>query len=280
MKRWTIELEFSDDWEAFRQAARQLLSRRVPWEAINWIYSGRGASGTSASLLLDDGMEVAIAAKRLEDHLPVDDGLGKGGELGSGPSLRIPRSAMDICALASLHEDPHRFELIYRWLQRCQRGEIHASDVLDVDWRRIAKMKIAVAHEIRRMHAFVRFQPVKRGEGLPDLHLAWFEPDHHIIRAVAPFFVKRFPNMHWMILAPELGLNWDTSELTESAGNTRASLPPADAGAELWLAYYRSTFNPNRLKASALTQKMPRRYWKNLPEAALIEGLIHGAERQ
>ncbi|WP_354446755.1 TIGR03915 family putative DNA repair protein [Ottowia thiooxydans] len=280
MKPWTIELPSSDAWESFRQAARHLLTCHVPWDSIHWTYPGRGKSDTSASLLLDDGMSTAIAAERLVDYFPAQDSLRNGLGPGVGSPLRIPRSAMDICACASLHQHPHRYELIYRWLQRCQWGEIDAADALDADWRRIEKMKIAVAHEIHRMHAFVRFQPLQRGDGLPDLHVAWFEPDHHIIRAVAPFFTKRFPNMHWMILAPELGLHWNTSELTESTGNTQASLPPPDAGAELWLAYYRSTFNPNRLKASALTQKMPRRYWKNLPEAALIEGLIHGAERQ
>src|SRR5690606_4050973 len=37
---------------------------------------------------------------------------------------------------------------------------------------------------------------------------------------------------------------------------------------------YASTFNPARLKTQAMRAEMPKRYWKNLPEAALIPELV------
>jgi uracil-DNA glycosylase len=46
----------------------------------------------------------------------------------------------------------------------------------------------------------------------------------------------------------------------------------------MWRTYYASTFNPARLKVSAMLKEMPRRYWKNMPEAALIGELIAGAQ--
>ena len=64
-------------------------------------------------------------------------------------------------------------------------------------------------------------------------------------------------------------------------GARREDAPGPDAGEALWLAYYRATFNPARLKLAMMCREMPVRYWKNLPEAALITELADGAvERQ
>jgi len=61
---------------------------------------------------------------------------------------------------------------------------------------------------------------------------------------------------------------------------SRNDAPADDAAEELWLAYYRSIFNPGRLKVGAMVKEMPRKYWKNLPEAAAIPGLIAGAQKR
>jgi uracil-DNA glycosylase len=45
----------------------------------------------------------------------------------------------------------------------------------------------------------------------------------------------------------------------------------------LWRTYYASTFNPARLNAKVMQQHMPRRYWKNLPEAQDIGELARRA---
>ncbi|MBC7209986.1 MAG: DUF4130 domain-containing protein, partial [Pseudomonas sp.] len=56
-----------------------------------------------------------------------------------------------------------------------------------------------------------------------------------------------------------------------------------DPGAELWLAYYRHTFNPARLNPGALRQHLPGRFWRHLPEGPLIPELVgqarHGKQR-
>lgn len=112
------------------------------------------------------------------------------------------------------------------------------------------------------------------------LHVAWFEPEHHVVEATAPFFVRRFTAMRWAILTPERSVEWDGSRLVLGPGARRDQAPPADAGERLWLTYYESIFNPARLKVAMMKREMPVRYWKNLPEAPLIGGLVaHANER-
>ena len=79
--------------------------------------------------------------------------------------------------------------------------------------------------------------------------------------------------MRWAILTPEACLRWDGKALHTSPGAQRSDAPPADAGEALWLTYYRHTFNPARLKLKAMQKEMPRKYWRNLPEASLISEL-------
>lgn len=46
----------------------------------------------------------------------------------------------------------------------------------------------------------------------------------------------------------------------------------------MWKSYYAAIFNPARLKIGAMLKEMPRRYWRNMPETALVPGLIAGAQ--
>jgi DNA polymerase len=46
----------------------------------------------------------------------------------------------------------------------------------------------------------------------------------------------------------------------------------------VWKTYYAAIFNPARLKIGAMLKEMPRRYWKNMPETALVPGLIASAQ--
>jgi DNA polymerase len=136
-------------------------------------------------------------------------------------------------------------------------------------------MAKAVGRDIHKMHAFVRFKEVETDEG--HAFLAWFEPEHHIVLAGAQHFVRRFASMRWAILTPQQSVAWDGEALQLGPGATRAAVPVADRFDDHWRAYYRSIFNPARLKISAMTKEMPKKYWRNLPEATEIAGLIRGA---
>jgi uracil-DNA glycosylase len=123
------------------------------------------------------------------------------------------------------------------------------------------------------MTAFLRFRRVEDG----DRYVAWFEPEHHILRRIADFFVGRFAAMHWSILTSKGALHWDGRELAHTAGVAPAQAP-RDALEDWWRAYYRATFNPARANPAAMQAEMPKKYWRNLPEAELIPGLLAEAD--
>jgi uracil-DNA glycosylase len=129
------------------------------------------------------------------------------------------------------------------------------------------------------MKAFVRFRTVADDTTSP-LHIAWFEPEHHTLQATAPFFVRRFTQMRWAILTPESSAAWDGRALTFGPGAKKQDMPPADAGEALWLTYYQHIFNPARLKLKMMQKEMPKRYWKNLPEAQFISELAAAATQR
>lgn len=102
---------------------------------------------------------------------------------------------------------------------------------------------------------------------------AWFEPTHHSVEPTADFFVRRFADMDWRILTPDVSAIFENGQLTFQEGHKKPDLPD-DAGEQLWVTYFRNIFNPARLKVKAMQSEMPRKYWKNLPEAASIPDLI------
>lgn len=221
--------------------------------------------------------------------------------------LTVPRSWMQLAEQALLHHAPERFAVLYQllWRMQYERGLRH--DLLDTDQVQMRHWVQAVRREIHKMHAFVRFRPVGLDDAPHDghgpLHVAWFEPTHHVVQAAAPFFVQRFTNMRWSILTPQCSLRWwpqalniavladqgvDPSNavqpftrrpgvLSWGPGASISDAPAPDAGEALWLTYYAHTFNPARLKVAAMRKEMPRRYWRNLPESPLISPLIQAA---
>ena len=81
-------------------------------------------------------------------------------------------------------------------------------DKADDDVRKIEELDKNVRRDSHKMHAFVRFRLVEADEAEGgDRYVAWFEPDHHILRANAGFFMRRFANMRWSILTPRGSLH-------------------------------------------------------------------------
>ena len=48
----------------------------------------------------------------------------------------------------------------------------------------------------------------------------------------------------------------------------------------VWLTDYCHLFTPARLKLNMMKKEMPTRYWRNLPEAALISELAQTAHQR
>jgi DNA polymerase len=185
---------------------------------------------------------------------------------------------MDLAQTAVLHSDPERFALLYTLLAGLVAAPRRIDDAADPLVRRLVEKAKAVRRDVHKMRAFVRFREVQDAQGAR--YVAWFEPEHHIVRANARFFVDRFANMRWSILTPGLSLHWDGETLAEGPGATRADAPGADPVEDVWKTYYASIFNPARLKTGAMLKEMPRKYWKNMPETALVKELVATARQR
>ncbi|MDB5900924.1 MAG: uracil-DNA glycosylase protein-like protein, partial [Ramlibacter sp.] len=251
-----VRLDHETDLAGFRREARALLARRVAPEQVHW----------SAGRCHDDLFAVAEPA---DDQPPADTGVN------------VPPAFLELCHTLVLHREPHRFALLYRLLWRLLHEPNLRHDPLDADMVQARHMAQAVRRDIHKMHAFVRFRQVQDTDNpLDPLHVAWFEPDHHIVEANAPWFRRRFANMRWAILTPERCVEWDRQQLHFRAGADHSDAPPADAGEQLWLTYYQGIFNPARLKLKMMQKEMPRKYWRNLPEAQLITPLAALAQER
>lgn len=243
-----VRLADETDLAGFRREARALLALQVPPAEVTW------CAGDGDPDLFEDSME----APRMAPHLPAE--------------ITVPAGLLALCDSVILHSDAARFALLYRLLWRLQREPLLRHDPLDADMLAARQMARAVQREMHKMRAFVRFRQVQEDAG-PPLHVAWFEPEHHIVDANAPWFSRRFANLRWAILGPRRCVEWDGRQLHFRGGASRADAPPADAGEALWLTYYQSIFNPARLNLAMTVKEMPRRYWRNLPEAPLIAPL-------
>ncbi len=291
-----ITLPGETDLDAFRQACRDLAGAGVAPEQVVW----QTSRSDHSDLFAANELEAPSAIKALSAGAATSNATRTA-------QLSAPSAFVSLCETVILHRDPDRFALLYRLLWRMQRDARLRSDPLDADWLLLQQMAQAVRRDQHKMKAFVRFRridgPVDDPVGDPvgdpvvdpltarhfdvggdndtpmaePLHVAWFEPEHHIVAATAPFFMRRFAQMRWAILTPRLCVRWQGTQLTFGPGVSRDQAPPADAGETLWLTYYRNIFNPARLKMKMMQKEMPKRYWKNLPEAMLIDELSRQA---
>ncbi|MFZ2995470.1 UdgX family uracil-DNA binding protein [Sphingobium sp.] len=247
-----IALDAPDDFEGWRDVARRLVLADVHPADVTW-QVGDAPGDLFAS-----------------DALPVIEARGA--------VFTVPRAFVDLAQSAILHRDNERFALLYALLCRVRARPGTMEDKADPLLRRVEALAKTVRRDIHKMRAFVRFREVAEEGGAR--FVAWFEPDHHIVRANAGFFARRFTTMCWSILTPDVSIHWDGEIVREGPGATRADAPGDDPVEALWKGYYAAIFNPARLKTGAMLSEMPRKYWRNLPEAALIPDLIAGAQQR
>lgn len=242
-------------FEEWRERARELLALRVSPDEVLWS---------------DDAQEPGLFAAA-NDEAP------------RGAVPKVPPAFLDTARSVAAHSDARRWGVLYRVLWRLTHGgERHLLAVAtDRDVRQLAQWGKAIGRDIHKMHAFVRFRLVGRDEATGrEQFVAWFEPEHRIVRLAAGFFEKRFAGMDWSILTPHECAHWDGNVLHFTPGVPRRAAPDDDALDDLWRTYYRSIFNPARLKVRAMQSEMPKKYWKNLPEASLIASLIAGSDER
>ncbi|MBX4888454.1 UdgX family uracil-DNA binding protein [Rhizobium bangladeshense] len=237
----------------WRDAARALAAAGILPEEIDW----REKSAEADLSFQRDAMPPAPAASR--------------------KPMTVPPAFIELAETVLCHCDTARFSLLYRLLWRLQLDRRLLEVASDEDVARARLMAKNVRRDAHKMTAFVRFKEVGAVSARRRKFLAWFEPDHHIVRRTAPFFQRRFTDMDWLIVTPKGSAAWDGDRLT-IADEPCEKPDLSDATDELWRTYYSSIFNPARLKVKAMQAEMPKKYWKNLPEADLIPDLIASAE--
>ena len=248
----TIILEHETDFESWRQAARTLVLEDIKPEEVMW------------RVRSDEDELFGPPETVLPQH-------------SSSKTFSVSARFVDLAKIAILHRDRERFAILYRLLWRVH----HHHDLLDIaidsEVSRVSAMAKSIRRDEHKMHAFVRFREI--GRERESRFVAWFEPEHHIVELAAPFFARRFADMPWSILTPGICAHWDGAAISFSPGVNKADAPTSDRLEETWLRYYATIFNPARLKVKAMQSEMPKKYWRNLPEASLIKSLIANAAR-
>jgi DNA polymerase len=253
---YTVRLKGRGDLGEWRDAARAFLQGGVLPERVVWEVAG-GAEGLFAA-----------EPSHLPPPLPQ-----------IGP-ISVPPDFIKLAGAVICHSDVGRFSLLYRLLFRLMYKRRLLEMLSDVDVVAARQMAKSVGRDYHKMSAFVRFKEIALPADTPGRRrfVAWFEPDHFIVERVAPFFQRRFNDMDWLIATPKGSASWD-GEMLRTTDEPARKPVLKDETEDLWRTYYASIFNPARLKVKAMTSEMPKKYWKNLPEADLIPGMIANAER-
>jgi len=246
----SVVLAHEVDWAGWRAAARALALADVAPEDVVWSVRN-----------VDD----LFAEPESEAETVAPTG-----------AFTVPRALVALAETVIQAREPERFALLYRLIWRAHRGEKHVLEMTtDPDVQRTQRLAQAVRRDTHKVRAFVRFREVTEPEGTR--YVSWFEPDHYIVEANAPFFARRFATMTWSILTPYRSAHWDGETLRFDMGASPSDVPDDDRLEAYWRAYYSSIFNPARLKIGAMRSEMPQKYWRNLPEAAAIPELIRTA---
>jgi DNA polymerase len=243
-------------FEQWRAAARELIARRVAPESVEWLATP------------NDGDLLSAASGEAGPDAAMDTA--------AGPVLRLPRQLIELLESAACFSAADRWAFLYKVVWRWQLGEHDVISPADADGARLHTMVKAVHREEHDMHAYVRFRERKEEEGDPRF-VAWFEPTHQVLPQVARHFARRMGNVTWMIATPDAAVLWDGRELRDVPALMRSAADISDAGEALWLTYYRSIFNPARLNADLLRSHIPSRFWKNLPEGAIVPQMVSAA---
>src|SRR5262249_1445277 len=151
------------------------------------------------------------------------------------------------------------YALLYTLVWRVTHGERALLEVAsDPLVHRLNLMAKTIHRDIHKMHAFLRFREVHDPSG-KERYVAWFEPEHYILEAAAPFFVNRFRSLVWSILTPLGSLHWDGDALIAGPPATKSDAPEGDAFEAAWQGYYESTFNPARVNPNLMRGHMPKK---------------------
>ncbi|HVE59478.1 MAG TPA: TIGR03915 family putative DNA repair protein [Pyrinomonadaceae bacterium] len=249
-----IQVSIQNNFASWRAAARQFLQAGIAPEEILW-------TGAAQNCLFENDLASQSAGQSKEKI------------------LKVPADFLRIAESVACFDDFCKWSLLYRLLFRLvyENRNLLAIES-DDDVRRALLMEKAVARDVHKFHAFVRFRRAEF-DG-KEFFAAWHVPAHFTVERAAPFFARRFGAMFFSIFTPKGCAHWDLENLTYTEAVSSDSAPKTDEMEDFWLAYYKSIFNPFRLKIKAMKKELPVRHWRTLPEAGLIPELIRQAREK
>ena len=228
-----ITLDNETDFDGWRMAARALALSGVTPAEVSWTVRDRTCDLPS---------QVA---------LPFPD----------APEGRfsVPAKFIELARTIIRHRDITRFALLYRLLWRLRHNHDLLDNADDPDVAQAEAMASAVRHDEQRMLDTMRFQEI--GRERTSRYVAWFTPEHHIVEAVAPGFARRYADMPWSILTPDICAHFDGSLISFTDGTGEAGAPSEDRLEETWRLYAANLFPPGRLHQKA---QPPKRSWQTI----------------
>jgi probable DNA metabolism protein len=217
------------DLAGFREEARALLAHQIPPDDVRW----QTAQAQNADFFVDP---LSPANRR--------------STASSAASAIVPASFLRLCEVVVLHHDPDRFALLYRLLWRLVHEPSLRNDPIDADMLHAHQMGQAVRRDIHKMKTFVKFREIGFEGGEP-LSMVFYEPTHHIIEAVAPWFAKRMQDARWVIFTPQCSVESDGQKFHFACGIPRSEAPSEDAPAHVWVDAYRRVFGPRAILSTS-----------------------------
>ncbi len=169
---------------------------------------------------------------------------------------------------------------LYRFMKRIFESSYSIeTDYGDRDVLDLKKIERQVMREAMRMLQFVRFQKTKE-----DIYFSPIEPRYNVLPFTIKHFKDRFADQPWLIydIRRDYGIyyNLKTTEevvLTEkgfNGGNGKLNpniLEESETSYQaLWKDYFDNINIKERKNLKLQRQHMPQRFWKFLPEKAII----------
>lgn len=200
-----VVLAHETDFAGWRTATRALALADTPADAIAWQVCG-DAQAT-----------------------PLPDATGQ---------FAVPRALVALAEAAIQARDPERFGLLYRLIRRAQGGDPYDDDP---DYLRVRRLALRVRRETHRMQCLVRFRPVSTPL-CGACHIGWFEPEEHVLDAVALAYASAYPHLRCSILTPERAAHWMGADPLFTQGIPANAVPDDIALEEAWRARFADLF--------------------------------------
>ncbi len=255
-----IQVQFEKTFEGWRSVARELALQNTPPHEIQW-------SDETISLFahFNDSDK-----KSQKTNDPIST---------TTTQIKVPAEFIKMAETVSYAKDTDRWELLYRILYRLNFENSNLMNItIDADISRAENLVGSIRKDIHKLHAFVRFKKVIIND--EDTYVAWHKPEHLIIKPGTPFFARRFGDKRWSIFTPDESAHWDLKKLTFGPGMQQNDFQIQDGWDEIWKTYYKSIFNPSRIKVKMMKSEMSPKYWSSMPETALIRDLIREAPQR